>query len=217
LAYDKFDKSATAYAGLLGERREAREALRNAPSLDAQAFAVALRKDLDSAPTTEHEDAARARLAGIERKLTVLEGIVDEDGNALADAITDAQEAWKSDLTVARLKAAARLEAAVDELAGALQEFGAAAAASDWIERYTPAGAKDSRARGVPDARYRPFDVTVPVSRNVINALGSTDGKLAVPAPQVVSALRAVTAPPEAPKTVTDRPATVISPLGARS
>jgi hypothetical protein len=193
-AQARFDASATRYAKLKGEKKESSQAIEAAKKQDVSDLVERLRAGGEAKPEHSHEAAARAKLAEIESTLTALAIVVDEDGDALVEAIGAEQEGWLATLRANDEAAASRFDELVAELEPVLVELGAARAAVDWLERYTVHDAKNQGWHAAKDVRYRPnarLDAVLP--QFDYNTARKGDG-FQVAAPMLVAGLRSVTA-----------------------
>jgi hypothetical protein len=201
-ALDEFDRVATEVARLQGEKRESREVLERAKKEDRADYAARLAKDFDAEPRTDAEDAVKEQVARIEQRLPILDGLADTAGNTLVRTVGQAlDEGWRDELQTARDEAAAQVQAKIEELGAALEEYGRAKGAASWAAAFTVKDALTPDWHRAANTRYRPnAPLVVPMPSNA-NA-PRLNGTPQVAATQVIAGLRQVTAEPEPRRTV---------------
>jgi hypothetical protein len=143
----RFDAIASEWASNLGEIVDAEEAqtyLRAANIRQAAARIAAGDAPVD---TTEAETDADETIGRLERRDAELSAALDIVGNQLADAIGQEAAPWAEELEKEADAARAALAAAVTEAQAALERFGRATTASDWLRSFKTDEAKKGLVR----------------------------------------------------------------------
>jgi hypothetical protein len=196
---------------------DCRRAVEEGMAADQAVFDAAVRKGDDRATLKhEHEADAVLALADAERRVKVLEQLVDEEGDAYARTIGEAKEAWMADLTVAEAKAVEAYLTAVDDLERAMAEVADSRIALEWLGRYAT-GAAVTQDQNRHDVQFRN-----PPSRFPMKLPANVDrvrGIALVPTDALFGSLRGAVEPPPEPRTTVNAAATIapMARAGSRS
>lgn len=174
---------------------------------DQAAFDKAVRKGDDNA-TLRHEAEADGilALADAERRVKVLEAVVDESGDAFARQIGEAKAEWLATLDEKESQALAAYTEAVDRLESVMTELGDARVARAWLDNYdTSAAITADQNRKDIAFRVRPARFPLSLPRD----LDHVRGVAMIEQASLFASLRGAVAPTPEPPTTTAVPAKV--------
>jgi hypothetical protein len=135
-AHATFDKLGLKWAEVLGEVRDAKEAVLEAKAADILAAAVAYEAGEEPKALGELEQAANAKLKTLEDRVAGLSKAVDEAGNKLAYLIAEHSADYRASLEEALIEIGARYDQAVAVARQELAEFKPLRSGIEWLDRF---------------------------------------------------------------------------------